>query len=340
MEIGLSAGIATEIRLENICFKEVIALQFVTFVHDGMRRVGVHKDGKIIDVRGALAARLRDGGEGHPRALAEALIPSDMRGLIERGEPAIAQVRSAVQYALDRGEGGDPTESRIVFGFSEVGIHAPILNPEKVIAVGLNYLDHAKESGMEPPKNPIFFSKYASSIVGPGGAVVIPPADVTQKVDYEVELAVVIGRAAKNVSVDEAMDYVFGYTIMNDVSARDLQFEDGQWVKGKALDTFAPMGPWIVTKDEIPDPHNLRIVMALNGEVVQDSNTSQLIFKVPQLIAYFSRLFTLRPGDVISTGTPPGVGMARKPPRFLKPGDTMVAEIQGIGALQNPVVGS
>ncbi len=321
--------------------KEVIALQFVTFVHNGARRVGVHKDGKIIDIRAALAARFAGGGEGHPKELADALIPGDLRNLIERGEPAIAQIRAAVQYAQERGEDGDdPSESRMIYSFSEVGIYAPILNPEKIVAVGLNYLDHAKESGMEPPKQPIFFSKYASSIVGPGAAVVLPPSDVTEQVDYEVELAVVIGRAAKNVSEDEAMDHVFGYTIVNDVSARDLQFQDGQWVKGKALDTFAPMGPWVVTKDEIEDPHNLRIVLALNGELVQDSNTSNLIFKIPQLVAYFSKLFTLRPGDVISTGTPPGVGMAKKPPRFLRPGDTMVAEIEGIGALENPVIGS
>src|SRR5690606_32152523 len=200
------------------------------------------------------------------------------------------------------------------------------------------YLDHAKEAGMEPPKQPIFFSKYASSIVGPKAAVVMPPKDVTTQVDYEVELAVVIGRTAKDVTAEEAMDHVFGYTILNDVSARDLQFEDGQWVKGKALDTFAPMGPWIVTKDEIEDPHNLRLVLALNGQVMQDSSTSNLIFKIPQLIEYLSRLFTLAPGDIIATGTPPGVGMGQKPPRYLDPGDTMVAEIEGIGALENPVI--
>lgn len=191
---------------------------------------------------------------------------------------------------------------------------------------------------MEPPKRPLFFSKYPSSIVGPGSPVVLPPREVTSKVDYEVELAVIIGRPAKNVAVDEAMEHVYGYTILNDISARDLQFEDGQWVKGKALDTFAPLGPWIVTKDEIPDPHSLRLVLRLNGEVMQDSNTSNLIFNIPTLISYFSRLFTLKPGDIISTGTPPGVGQSRVPPRFLKPGDTMVAEIQGIGALENPVV--
>jgi len=319
--------------------RDVIALQLVTFVYNGESRVGVHVDGRIVDVRAALAARFEEGGEGRPWALAEALIPSDVRSFIARGEPALAQARSAVDFALARGEQPrGPAEARLLYRLDEVAVHAPILNPEKIIAVGLNYLDHARESGMEPPKRPLFFSKYPSSIVGPRSPVVLPPSDVTSKVDYEVELAVVIGRAAKNVTVDEAMDYVYGYTILNDVSARDLQFEDGQWVKGKALDTFAPLGPWIVTKDEIPDPHGLRLVLALNGEVMQDSNTSNLIFNIPTLISYFSRLFTLKPGDIISTGTPPGVGQSRVPPRFLKPGDTMVAEIEGIGALETPVV--
>lgn len=318
----------------------MIFLQLVTFVENGRARVGVHDNGEVIDVRAALEARFVQGGEGHPQKLAEALIPSDMRGLIERGEPALAQAKAAVEFAKAAGDQTDlgPDESRLRFPLESVGVTAPLTNPEKIIAVGLNYLDHAKESGMEPPEKPIFFSKYASSIVGPRGAVVLPPSDLTSQVDYEVELAVVIGKTAKNVSEDEAMDHVFGYTIVNDVSARDLQFEDGQWVKGKALDTFCPMGPWIVTKDEIEDPHDLRLVLALNGEVMQDSSTSNLIFKIPQLIAYFSRLFTLRPGDVISTGTPPGVGMALKPPRWLKPGDTMVAEIEDIGALENPVI--
>lgn len=314
-------------------------MQFTTFVAQGVSRVGVHVDGKIVDVRAALAARFREGGEGRPRELAQALIPGDMRAMIQRGEPGLAQAKAAVEYALRRGQDDQSVwAERLVYDLSEVGVHAPILNPEKIICIGLNYLDHAKEAGMEPPKQPIFFSKYASSIVGPKAAVVMPPKDVTTQVDYEVELAVVIGRTAKDVTAEEAMDHVFGYTILNDVSARDLQFEDGQWVKGKALDTFAPMGPWIVTKDEIEDPHNLRLVLALNGQVMQDSSTSNLIFKIPQLIEYLSRLFTLAPGDIIATGTPPGVGMGQKPPRYLDPGDTMVAEIEGIGALENPVI--
>lgn len=314
-------------------------MQLVTFIANGRRRIGAHVDGKVVDLQAALAMRLLLGGEGRPFELARALIPDDMRAFIERGEPGLAQAKSALAYALEGGgQPSDPSEPKLVYGLGEVGVYAPILNPEKIIAIGLNYLDHARESGMEPPKKPLFFSKYPSAIVGPGAPVVLPPPEISTQVDYEIELAVIIGKAAKNVSEEEAMEHVFGYTILNDISARDLQFEDGQWVKGKALDTFAPMGPWIVTKDEIPDPHGLRLAMSLNGEIVQDSSTSNLIFKVPQLIAYLSSLFTLKPGDVISTGTPFGVGMARNPKRFLKPGDTMVAEIERIGALENPVV--
>lgn len=313
-------------------------MQLVTFVVNGSRRVGAHVDGKVVDINAALAARLEQGGEGRPEQLADALIPADMRALIERGEPALAQAKSAVDFALGQAVEPASWERRLVYALDEVGVLAPILNPEKIIAIGLNYIDHARETGQEPPKQPIFFSKYPSSITGPRGAVVLPSKEVTSKVDYEVELAVVIGKIAKNVSADEAMDYVFGYTIMNDISARDLQMQDGQWVKGKALDTFAPIGPWIVTKDEIEDPHNLRLVMALNGQVMQDSSTSNLIFPIPTLIEYLTRLFTLKPGDIIATGTPPGVGMAQDPPVWLNPGDTLVAEIEGIGALENPVV--
>ena len=192
---------------------------------------------------------------------------------------------------------------------------------------------------MEPPKQPHLFLQVSRA---PSSALVLrwccPPPDVTSKVDYEVELAVVIGKAAKNISVEQAMDHVYGYTILNDISARDLQFEDGQWVKGKALDTFAPLGPWIVTKDEIADPHNLRLVSCPQRRSDAGSNTSNLIFNIPALIAYLSRFFTLKPGDIIATGTPHGVGQSRVPPRFLKAGDTMVAEIEGIGALETPVV--
>ena len=213
---------------------------------------------------------------------------------------------------------------------------APVPRPGKIVCIGLNYGDHAGEIGFTPPKTPTVFSKFPSCVIAPGEPVVIPP--LSTQVDYEAELAVVIGRRATRVSAGRAYDYVLGYTAFNDVTARDFQFGDVQWQRGKSCDTFAPMGQAIVTTDEIPDPHALRITLTLNGTVMQDSNTSALIFRVPELIEFITSSITLEPGDVIATGTPPGVGYARKPPVFLAPGDVMEVSIETIGALGNPIV--
>jgi 2,4-diketo-3-deoxy-L-fuconate hydrolase len=214
--------------------------------------------------------------------------------------------------------------------------HAPVPRPGKVLCIGLNYRDHAAESNMQIPEKPVVFSKFSSCVIAPGEPVVIP--STSHQVDYEAELAVVIGRRAKHVSAARAYEYVLGYTALNDVSARDFQFSDGQWQRGKSCDTFAPMGQTIVTTDEITDPHKLSIKLTLNGKVMQDSNTDQLIFGVPALIEFISQSITLEPGDVIATGTPAGVGFARKPPVFLQPGDQMEVLIEGMGGLGNPVV--
>lgn len=213
---------------------------------------------------------------------------------------------------------------------------APVPRPGKLICVGLNYRDHAAESKMAIPENPVIFSKFSTCVIAPGEPVVLPRQ--SKQVDYEAELAVVIGRRAKNVPATRAYDYVLGYTAFNDVSARDFQFADGQWQRGKSCDTFAPMGQTIVTTDAIPDPHKLSIKLTLNGQTMQDSNTDQMIFGVPRLIEFLSESITLEPGDVIATGTPPGVGFARNPPVFLKDGDQMEVLIEGLGGLGNPVV--
>ena len=213
---------------------------------------------------------------------------------------------------------------------------APVPRPGKILCIGLNYRDHAAESNMPIPEKPVVFSKFSTCVVAPGEPVVLP--STSQQVDYEAELAVVIGRRAKHVSADRAYDYVLGYTAFNDVSARDFQFADGQWQRGKSCDTFAPMGQTIVTTDAVPDPHKLSIKLTLNRKTMQDSNTDQLIFGVPALIEFLSQTMTLEPGDVIATGTPPGVGFARKPPVFLKPGDQMEVLIEGVGGIGNPVV--
>ena len=205
---------------------------------------------------------------------------------------------------------------------------APVPRPGKLICIGLNYRDHAKESNMQLPEKPVVFSKFSSAVIAPGEPVVLPPT--SQQVDYEAELAVVIGRFAKNVSADRAYDYVLGYTAFNDVTARDFQFGDGQWQRGKSCDTFAPMGQAIVTTDVINDPHKLAIKLTLNGEVMQDSNTDQLIFGVPRLIEFISQTITLEPGDVIATGTPAGVSK-------LAPGDVVEIEVVGVSSVRNTV---
>lgn len=219
---------------------------------------------------------------------------------------------------------------------SDIKLLAPIPKPRKFICVGLNYRDHAEETGQEIPNVPTIFNKFATAVIGPEAEIVLPK--VSKSPDYEAEFAFVIGTGGRNIAKGDWGKHVWGYTIVNDVSARDYQRATSQWLMGKTFDTFAPTGPWIVTKDEIADPHALKIRMIINGEVLQDSSTSQLIFKIPELIEFLSSVFTLEPGDIVSTGTPSGVGAARTPPRFLRGGDKTVVEIEKIGQLKNTVV--
>jgi 2-keto-4-pentenoate hydratase/2-oxohepta-3-ene-1,7-dioic acid hydratase in catechol pathway len=211
----------------------------------------------------------------------------------------------------------------------------PIRVPSKIVCIGLNYRDHAAEQGVDLPKAPLLFAKWPNTLIGAGEAIVIPP--ITSKVDYEAELGVVIGARLRNVSEENALEGVDGYLCLNDVSARDLQFADGQWVRGKSLDTFCPVGPELVPAGQIPDPQRLSIRALVNGRVLQDSSTSQMVFGVAAVIAHVSRAITLEPGDLIATGTPAGVGAFRDPPVFLQPGDEVTIEIEGLGALTNPV---
>ena len=217
---------------------------------------------------------------------------------------------------------------------ADLDLLPPVTHPGKVVAIGRNYHEHAAEEGQTAPADPVVFAKFPNSLVGDGADIVWRAVD-TGQVDYEAELAVVIGRTTRDVPASRALDHVLGYTCLNDVSARDLQFGDGQWARGKSLDTFCPMGPWIVTTDELPDPGMLRIRCLVNGEVVQDARTSEMVHDVPRLIAFCSRFMTLEPGDVIATGTPGGVGVFREPPRFLRDGDEVVVDIDGIGRLAN-----
>lgn len=288
-------------------------MRFVQFERGGDRRVGVE---------------IRDGGDIVDLCAGDSSIPSDMRSFIEGGQKTLLAAKSVI----DRGGSIIPRDS--------VKIVAPIYNPDKVLCVGMNYKDHCEEQNAPVPIEPVIFNKFPSSIIGPTEDLQYP--EETQKLDWEVELTIVIGKDAKRVQESDAMNYVFGYTVAHDVSARDWQLEPGknggQWLIGKAMDGFCPLGPAIVMKEDINDPHNLGLRCRVNGVTKQDSNTNQLVHKTAAMVTFISRFMTLRPGDVILTGTPPGVGVFRKPPEYLKRGDVVECEIDGIGKVVNKIV--
>lgn len=281
-------------------------MKLVTYATENTVRLGLLRDDRVIDLAAASDGRL----------------PPDMLTFLRRGEPALQLARQVAE----NGTASTPV--------SDVTLLAPIPNPSKIVAIGLNYMDHCREQNVKPPERPIIFCKFSTAVVGPGATIRWDPA-LTQQVDYEVELGVVMGRTARRVPAAEALDYVAGYTICNDVTARDLQHGDRQWVRGKSLDTFCPLGPWLVTREEVPYPQDLSLRCTLNGQVMQDSTTAEMIFGVAYLIEFISRAFTLLPGDVIATGTPHGVGVFRSPQVFMKDGDVVTVEVEGLGQLTN-----
>lgn len=289
-------------------------MKFVRFKYKSKMGIGILDEEQIVDLTGFSKSNL------------EYNFPNSIEQLIETSEKTLP----LINHLLESEDVGEYSIS-----ISDVDILSPLVKPEKIVCVGLNYLDHCKETGLEVPKSPVIFFKFANAIIGEGDSIEIPIN--SNQVDYEAEFAIVIGKEGKSIQEEEAYKYIFGYTIMNDVSARDQQFSDGQWSRGKSADTFAPIGPSIVTKNEISDPHNLNISLALNGTVMQDSNTSNLIFNIPYIISYLSQSITLKPGDIIATGTPPGVGMGRKPKVWLKDKDEISITIEGIGTLHNRV---
>lgn len=272
-------------------------------------------------------AVVRAGNDYIDLATSDSSLPNNVREILAAGADGLAAARRASQR---------PDAKRIAAGSARY--HAPVPDPKKIVCLGLNYRDHAIESGKAIPSEPVLFSKYATALIGHGESIVIPK--VSKRVDYEAELVIVVGKKGRHIPVEKAMQFVAGYCVGHDVSARDWQFkgETKQWMSGKTFDTFAPVGPELVTADELPDPHSLPIRLRLNGQTMQDSNTKQLIFGVPEILAYLSVIMTLEPGDLIFTGTPPGVGDARKPPVYMKPGDIAEVEIEGIGLLRNQCV--
>lgn len=311
-------------------------MQFVSFSTPEIPKphLGIVRDDEVLDVDLA----------GQALSI---IAPDQLQDLIERYE----HYRPTLQTILDRVGERRFTEVKAYTAIgasrdlASVQLAAPIVRPRKnIMCVALNYMEHAKETAQirkrsaEPPTVPVFFTKAPTAVSGPYSQIEIDPVVSTQ-IDWEAELGVIIGKTGKNIPEEEALSYVFGYTVLNDVTARDLQARHTQFFKGKSLDGSCPMGPWIVTTDEVPDPHALPLQLRVNGEVKQDGNTRDMIFPIQKLISVLSLGMTLEPGDIIATGTPSGVGFSRQPPEFLQPGDVMETEIEGIGLLRNPVVG-
>ncbi len=296
-------------------------MRLVTYSQAGQSRTGVMLDDtNIVDLNRATGGAL----------------PTTMLEFLAQGEPALAAAKSALDAAQAAAKSGASATGLIVsLDRDDVHLEAPVPRPGKALAIGLNYRDHAEESGQKLPTHPVVFSKVSTCITGPGMPVHRPKASAS--VDWEAELCFVIGKPGRHIAAADAMAHVAGFMCGNDVSVRDWQFHNPTWMIGKGFDTHGPTGPWLVTKDEV-DPTNLDIKCFLNGEMVQSSNTKNLIFDVGAIIEYLSTAFTLEPGDVVFTGTPAGVGVSRKPPHYMKAGDTVRVEIAGLGVLENPVI--
>lgn len=294
-------------------------MRLVTYIHNEAPSLGLVVNDRVIDLRSAYIQRDPEG----------ILPPSDMLSLIQSGQQTWEILRQTAAWAETH-----PISSS--YPLADLKLSMPIANPSKIICVGLNYMDHCREQNLEIPKSPVLFAKFPSTLIGHEQPITWSDK-ISSQVDYEAELAVIIGKTARNVTAERAYEYVAGYSIINDISARDVQFADQQWVRGKSFDTFCPMGPFFVTPDEIGNPMELPIRLSLNGKVMQESNTNEMIFKLPYLIEFITQTCTLLPGDIISTGTPAGVGVFQDPKVLLKPGDLLEVEIDGLGLLRNRV---
>lgn len=314
-------------------------MRFATFYAGRVSRLGAKLDDKIVDLNMALAGRLARDGEPRPYALADVLIPSEMVLFLESGDRAMKDAATVLaevrEWLLAGAEVVGPRGEQVVCAEAEVKLGPPILRPAKLICAAHNYHDMLAETGIQPPSEPRIFGKYANAVTGPFDPVIHPR--MTQALGYEAELAFVVGKRCKHVPEAQAYDVIAGYMAFNDVSASDLTKKDGQNLRGKSFDTFAPMGPYLVTKDEVPDPHNLGVKLTVNDRVLQNSNTNQLVYNIPQLVAFCSQVFTLEPGDVVATGCPGGLAKDRNPHTYMKPGDLMITEIEGVGTLKNPI---
>ena len=297
-------------------------MKLVRFSTNGQSpRVGVLQGDRIADLQASLAASLARRGVVRAQDIAATLVPASTREFLEGGAATQDAIASITEW--------------ITVPAASARLHAPIADPGKFICIGLNYRDHAEDTGNAIPKEPPIFAKWSNAIIDPGEPILRPRG--SKQLDWEVELGVVIGRPARYVAREQALDYVWGYTIINDASARDFQLLTSQWMAGKIFETAAPIGPYIADRTEVPDPHTLTLKTFVNGKQMQNGNTKTFIFDVRYLVSYLSNLITLMPGDVIATGTPPGVGLGMKPPVYLNAGDVVRMEITGLGTLENPV---
>ena len=308
-------------------------MRLITFTTAGFSRIGaIVEEEKIVDLNYAYQAQLQNEGKYRYEAIANAYVPAQMEEFLEGGKESMEIAKAAIDYALSNSRS---FKHRLIYDRNEVKLNAPVTNPRKIFCVGHNYREHILEMGRELPSNPVLFAKFANTVIGPED--VIPFYPISEQLDYEAEFTVIIGKQARHVLEEEALEYVAGYTIANDVTYRDIQRRTLQWLQGKTVDGSAPMGPWMVTSDELMNPSGLDVVLSVNGEIRQKTNTENLVFSVAHLVSFLSNLVTLEPGDIILTGTPGGVGVAMDPPTFLKDGDVVRIEIDQIGALENKV---
>lgn len=309
-------------------------MRLVTFSINGYTRIGAVTNNEVVDLNYAYQALLESQGKLRSELIAEAYVPANMEGFLQGGKESLSIAEEAVEYALNN---RDAYKFPLVYRYDEVKVEAPVQKPGKIICVGHNYREHIAEMGRDLPPFPVVFAKFANTIVGPQDD--IPYFPISEMLDYEAEFAFVVGQRARNVSQEDAIDYVAGYTIANDVTYRDIQRRTLQWMQGKSVEGSLPLGPWLVTPDELADPTaaGLGVRLTVNGEERQKTNTSNFVFDVKYLVEFLSNLMTLEPGDLILTGTPGGVGFAMNPQSFLKDGDVVKIEVDQIGVLENKV---
>lgn len=311
-------------------------MKLVMYQKKGDPRLGCLADDKVIDLNRAYEAMLMANQVVRPRAKAALMIPPETIAFLEGGDESLEAARQAVAWvSAGKQEALSVRNNRVVISQEKVKLLAPVLKPSKIICVAHNYHDFLEELGMKPHAEPRIFAKFANAVASYEDP--IPRPAMTQALGYEAELAFVIGKHCKHVSEDDAYECIAGYMGLNDISASDLTKRDGQNLRGKSFDAFAPMGPFLLTRDELPDPHNLSVELRVNGRVLQKSNTNQLVYNVPQLVAFCSQVFSLEPGDVVATGTPGGLAKDRNPPTYMNPGDLMETEIEKLGILKNPI---